>query len=205
MGSNYRPMVSSSAVHLDPSGRAQVLHDVTAPIKRYAAQAEVRIGMHGSMRAWLTEVMSQITSALEAIPDGTHIQPPGALPYTHDDDVAMRGFLSPYMGRGVVCTSVDKAEATVIFACPKLYVGQLSSDLEGGGTYQPTDLTQGMILQVHNNFLREQGIPIDTDWQSIPFYLGTFKLHKPGMRFISSSGTSSMKAVSLWINRFQVV
>ena len=35
----------------------------------------------------------------------------------------------------------------------------------------------------------------------MPFYFGTFKLHKAGMRFISSSNTSSMKTVSLWINR----
>ena len=35
----------------------------------------------------------------------------------------------------------------------------------------------------------------------MPFYFRTFKLHKAGMRFISSSNTSSMKAVSLWLNR----
>ena len=35
----------------------------------------------------------------------------------------------------------------------------------------------------------------------MPFYFGTFKLHKAGTRFISSSNTSSVKIVSLWLNR----
>ena len=106
-----------------------------------------------------------------------------------------------YGGRGVVCTSVDKADTTLISACPKLYIDQLMTDLEAGGTYQPTPLTQSALLERHNSFLQHHSIPIQQEWQSMPFYLGTFKLHKTGMRFISSSNTSSMKTVSLWLNR----
>ena len=203
MGSKYRPSVSSAASHLDSASREQVLHDVTAPIKRFALGAESRIiiGMPDSMQHWLAEAMFQVRTALDSIPDGTYIQPPNALPYTHADDVEMKQFLGNFKGREVVCTSVDKADTTLIFACPKLYVDKLMTDLEEGGTYQPTTLTQGALLQSHNSFLQHHGIPIELDWQSMPFYFGTFKLHKPGMRFISSSNTSSMKTVSLWINR----
>lgn len=73
MGSKYRPSVSSAASHLDSVSREQVLHDVTAPIKRFALGAEGRIGMSGSMRPWLTEAMSQIQDALDGIPDGTSV------------------------------------------------------------------------------------------------------------------------------------
>ncbi len=48
--------------------------------------------MHNSMQAWVQEVMSQLSHALDDIPDGTSLHPPGALPYTHDDEVAMRRF-----------------------------------------------------------------------------------------------------------------
>ena len=138
------------------------------------------------------------TASQMALP---YIQPPNALPYTHADDVEMKQFLENYKGRGVVCTSVDKADTTLIFACPKLYIEQLMTDLEEGGTYQPTPLTQGALLQRHNSFLQHHGIPIEQEWQSMPFYFWTFKLHKAGMRFILSSNTSSMKTVSLWLNR----
>ena len=124
-----------------------------------------------------------------------------ALPYTHADDVETKQFLGGYKGRGVVCTSVDKADTTLIFACLKLYIDQLMTDLEEGGTYQPTPLTHSALLQRHNSFLQHHGIPIEQDWRSMPFYFGTFKLHKAGMRFISSSNTSSMKTVSLWLNK----
>ena len=119
------------------------------------------------MGPWLTETMSQIQAALDSIPDGTYIQPPNALPYTHADDVEMKQFLGNYKGRGVVCTSVDKADTTLIFACPKLYIDQLMTDLEEGGTYQPTPLTQGALLDRHNSFLQHHGVPIEQEWQSI--------------------------------------
>ena len=39
--------------------------------------------------------------------------------------------------------------------------------------------------------------------QAMPHYVGTCKMHKdpPGMRFISSSNTSSMRSVSLMIDK----
>ncbi|DBA89366.1 TPA: hypothetical protein ACH3X1_016227 [Trebouxia sp. C0004] len=82
--------------------------------------------MHNAMQAWVEEVMSQLSHALDDIPDSTSLHPPGALPYTHDDEVAMRRFLDSFKGRGV---------------------------------------------------------------------------DPPGMRFISSSNTSSMRSVSLMINK----
>ena len=56
--------------------------------------------MPGSMQHWLTEAMFQTRTALDTIPDGTYIQTPNALPYTHADE-----FLGNFKGRGVVCTS----------------------------------------------------------------------------------------------------
>ena len=41
------------------------------------------------------------------------------------------------------CAHLDKADTALIFACPKLYVDKLMTDLEEGVTYRPTALTQG--------------------------------------------------------------
>ena len=62
----------------------------------------------------------------------------------------------------------------------------LLHDLETGGTYQISPLTQGTLLHVHNS--RHYGIPVDPECQSMPHYVGTGKMHKdpPEMRFISS-------------------
>ena len=172
MGSKYRPSVSSAASHLDSTSREQGLHDVTAPMQRFALGAESRIGIPGSMQHWLTEAMFQTRTALDSIPDGTYIQPPDALPYTHADDVEMKQFLGNFKGRGVVCTSVDKADTTIIFACPKLYVDKLMTDLEEGGTYRPTALTQGALLQSHNSFLQHHGILLSWRGNQCRFTLG---------------------------------
>ena len=114
----------------------------------------------------------------------------------------MRRFLDSFKGRGVVCTSMDKAETTLMFMCPKLYVDSLLTDLETGATYQPP-LSHADLLHVHNGFCRHYGIPVDKTRQAMPHYVGTRKMHKdpPGMRFISSSNTSSMLSVSLMINK----
>ncbi len=119
-------------------------------IEAFARSAEERICMRNSMQAWVQEVMSQLSHALDDIPDGTLLHPPGALPYTHDDEVAMRHFLDRFRGRGVVCTSMDKAETTLMFMCPKLYVDDLMTDLETGATYQPATLSHADLLHVHN-------------------------------------------------------
>ncbi len=185
MGAKYRPTVNSAAVYLDASSRAQVLHDVTAPIRHFAHQAEARIGTFNSMQPWLTQVLSRVEQALDAIPDGTCIRPLGRC-LTHMLTIAMKRFLTSYQGRGVVCTSVDKAETTLLFMCPRVYADMLLHDLETGGTYQISPLTQGTLLHVHNS--RHYGIPVDPKCQSMPHYVGTGKMHKdpPEMRFISS-------------------
>ena len=59
------------------------------------------------------------------------------------------------------------------------------------------------VIAKHAAFLTDQGVPIDPSSQSIPYYVGCPKMHKDpvDMRFISSSASSSMKSVSVWINR----
>ena len=183
--------------------RRAIIAMLRPSIEGFARSAEERICMHNSMRAWVEEVISQLSHALDDIPDGTSLHPPGALPYTHDDEVAMRRFLDSFKGHGVVCTSMDKAETTLMFMCPKLYVDKLLTDLETGATYQPATLSHADLLHAHNGFCRHYGIPVDMTCQAMPHYVGTCKMHKdpPGMRFISSSNTSSMRSVSLMINR----
>ena len=121
--------------------------------------------MHHSMQAWVQEVMSQLSHALDAIPYGTSLHAPGALPSTHDDEVAMRRFPDSFKGCGVVCTSMDKAETTLMFMCPKLYVDNLLTDLETGATYQPATLSHADLLHVHNGFCRHYGTPVDMTCQ----------------------------------------
>jgi len=115
----------------------------------------------------------------------------------------MMKWLCSFKGRGVVCTSMDKAETTLMFMCPKLYVDRLLTDLETGATYQPATLSHSDLLHAHNGFCRHYGIPVDMTCQAMPHYVGTCKMHKdpPGMRFISSSNTSSMRSVSLMISK----
>jgi len=98
---------------------------------------------------------------------------------------------------------MDKAEITLMFMCPKLYVDNLLTELETGATYQPATLSHADLLHVYNGFCRHYGIPVDMTRQAMPHYVGTCKIHKdpPGMRFISSSNTSSMRPVSLMINK----
>ncbi|DBA82066.1 TPA: hypothetical protein ACH3X2_006810 [Trebouxia sp. C0005] len=203
LGSKYRPIVSGSSSVMDPDTRRAILAMLRPAIEGFARSAEERICMHHSMQAWIQEVMSQLSHALDAIPDGTSLHPPGALPYTHDDEVAMRRFLDSFKGCGLVCTSMDKAETTLMFMCPKLYVDNLLTDLETGATCQPATLSHADLLHVHNGFCRQYGIPVDMTCQAMPHYVGTCKMHKdpPGMRFISSSHTSSMRSVSLVINK----
>ncbi len=57
----------------------------------------------------------------------------------------MRHFLDRFRGRGVVCTSMDEAETSLMFMCPKLYEDNLMTDLETGATYQPA-----YLLHVHD-------------------------------------------------------
>ena len=188
---------------MTPDTRCAIIAMLRPSIEGFARSAEGRICTHKSMRAWVEEVISQLSRALDDIPDGTSLHPPGALPYTLDDEVAMRRFLDSFKGHGVVCTSMDKAEPTLMFMCPKLYVDKLLTDLETGATYQPATLSQADLLHAHNGFCRHYGIPVDMTCQAMPHYVGTCKMHKdpPGMRFISSSNTSSMRSVSLMIDR----
>ena len=188
---------------MDQDTRRAILAMLRPTIEGFVRSAEERICMHHSMQAWVQEAMSQLSHALDAIPDGTSLHAPGALPYSHDDEVGMRRFLDSFKGCKVVCTSIDMAETTLMFMCPKLYVDNLLTDLETGATYQPATLSHADLLHVHNGFCRHYGIPVDMTCQAMPHNVGTCKMHKdpPGMRFISSSNTSFMRSVSLMINK----
>ena len=140
MGSKYRPIVSCTDQVMDQAAQDSILAILQRPIEKFAKAAEDRICMPNSMQEWVGTVMSELLAALHDIPDGTLLQPPDALPYTHDDDIAMRRFLTSYKGSGVVCTSMDKAETTLMFMCPKLYVDKLLTDLETGGTYRLSEM-----------------------------------------------------------------
>lgn len=98
---------------------------------------------------------------------------------------------------------MDKAGTTLIFACPKLYVDRLLSDLESGGTYTPATIPVDLLLSAHNGFCSHFGIPVDMHCQEMPHLVDTFKMHKNpiGMRFISASHLSSMRSVSILVNR----
>ena len=90
LGSKYRPIVSDSSPVIDQDTRRCILAMLRPAIEGFARSAEGRICMHNSMQAWVEEVMSQLSHALDDIPDGTSLHPPGALPCTHDDEVAMQ-------------------------------------------------------------------------------------------------------------------
>ena len=188
---------------MDQDTRRAILAMLRPAIERSARSAEGHIWMHSSMQAWVQEVMSQLSRALDDIPDGISLHPPGGLPSTHHDEVAMQRSLDSFKGRGVVYTSMDKAETTLMFMCPKLCVEKLLTDLETGATYQPATLSHADLLHAHNGYCRHYGIPVDMNCQAMSHYVSTCKMHKeaPGMRFISSSNTSSMRSVSLIINK----
>ena len=59
------------------------------------------------------------------------------------------------------------------------------------------------IIARHAIFIADQGLPPDASCQSIPYYVGCPKMHKDpvDMGFISSSASSSMKPIPVWINR----
>ena len=80
---------------------------------------------------------------------------------------------------------------------------QLVSNGSIGRVYQVSTEDATTVIARHGAFLTDQGIAIDPSSQAIPYYVGCPKMHKDpvDMRFISSSASSSMKCISVWINR----
>jgi len=76
-------------------------------------------------------------------------------------------------------------------------------DLISNGMYQVSAKDTTTVIPKHAALLTDQGMPIDPSSQSIPYHVGAHKVHKGpmDMQFVSSSVSSDMKCVSLWINR----
>ena len=177
-----------------------LLHD---PVNFYAQRAESKLGIPGAMTGWRSTVMQRVTETLNTIPLDTPLQECTPLGYHTHDASAMRAFLDRYQGHGVVCTTMDKAANTMIFRCPKAYVSDTLADFCSASVYTAVTEDADSLLQSHNAFLTSYGVPIDRSCQDLPHYVATMKLHKqpPGCRYISSSATSSMQVVSVWLNR----
>ncbi len=149
------------------------------------------------------EAMPALDAALDAIPKGTPLRPAGGIPYTAQDKREMQRFLENFAGQGVVCSVMDKADNTLVWQCPHDYCCRLVKDLYSNGVYQVSSEGISTATARHAAFISDQGLPTDTSSQSIPYYFGCPKMHKDpvDMRFISSSASSSMKPISVWINR----
>ncbi|KAL3153630.1 hypothetical protein ABBQ32_013233 [Trebouxia sp. C0010 RCD-2024] len=98
---------------------------------------------------------------------------------------------------------MDKAANTLVFHCPKAYVMDILQDFHSASVYSDVSDSSEQLVITHNAFLTQYGVPVDTSAQDMPYYTVTVKMHKgpPGNRYISSSSKSSMKTVSLGLNR----
>ena len=102
---------------------------------------------------------------------------------------------------------MDKAADTLVWQCPHAYYRKLRDDLKGESAgdkvYQLCTEPEQNILHRHALFITGHGLPAGATSQELPFYVRNPKLHKQpaGMRFISSSARSSIKVVSIWLNR----
>ena len=113
----------------------------------------------------------------------------------------MHRFLKGFAGQRVVCSTM--ADNTLVWQCPHEYCRRLTQDLRSNDVYQVSDDDIPMVFARHGAFITLQGLPTDPGCQRIPYYVGCAKMHKDpvDMRFISSSALSSMKPISIWINR----
>ncbi len=149
------------------------------------------------MNEWLQLVLQRIGIVLEAIPEGTCVQPTYPLTYTAIDERMMHDFLSDK-----VCTSMDKGAGTIMFNCQKDHVNRIDNDLSSNSLYVATSLTRDEIAQQSNDFGSRYGFAPNPTIQKVPYYKGLDKMHKvpnPETRFISSSAKSHLKRVSLFL------
>ena len=177
-----------------------MLHD---PILAYADSVERRVGMAGIMNACACSVLAALEAQLDTIQHGTPLRPAGGVPCTSHDRREMHRFLQGFVGHGVVCSIMDKADHTLTWQCPHDYCRRLVKDLTSNGVYQVSTEDTTTVMARHTAFLTSQGMTIDPNCQAIPYYVGCPTMHKDpvDMRFISSSASSSMKCISVWINR----
>ena len=201
VGAKYRP--GSGPTTFTADTRDTILTQLQEPIAYFAKKAEGKIAIPGVMSHWQCHVRARIVDTLDAVPLGTSTQACASLQYTPSDTAAMHEFLNRYQGHGVVCTTMDKAANTMVFRCPKAYVTDAFTDFDSASVYAAVHDDPAQLVQSHNSFLAQFGVPADPACQSIPHYVATMKMHKqpPGCRFISSSACSSVKTVSVWLNR----
>ncbi|KAL3148791.1 hypothetical protein ABBQ38_014199 [Trebouxia sp. C0009 RCD-2024] len=140
----------------------------------------------------------RLHSIVDNIPDDACISSVIPLSYTPSDESDMRLFLSDK-----VCTSMDKAASTIMFNCEKDYVTRCQTDLNANAVYEPVTHPEADIVAHSNAFGVRYGFTLDNRNQDTPYYKAIDKMHKlphPGSRFISSSATSHLKLVSLFLN-----
>jgi len=106
MGGKFRPEGHSNT--FDDDSRSAAIAAVTQGIGGFVERAERRTGSHGCLADWKAEVLLQVEQSLDRIPCGSQMAAVPPLPFTPEDQAALRRFLSNYMGCGVVCTSLDK-------------------------------------------------------------------------------------------------
>ena len=196
LGAKFRP--SGAPGVFDSDSKREIAESLKTAVTMFARKGEVRAQRSGCMREWTAAVHARLDSILDAIPDGTPMQPVSSLTYTPSDERIMRKFL-----RGKVCTSMDKAATTTVFQCEKDYVTRIIADLGAATIYVPCTELAPAIVSRHNSFLTRFNLPIDFACQDIPHYRGHPKMHKKPVdtRFISASSTSSLKVISVIFNQ----
>ncbi len=159
--------------------------------------------MTGIMNAWACSVLAALETQLDTIHHGTPLRPAGGIRYTSQDKRNMHRFLQGFVGHGVVCSIMNKAGNTLTWQCPPDYCRRLVQDLTSNGVYQVSTEDATTVIARHAAFLTDQGMAIDLSSQAILYYVGCPNMHKDpvDMRFISSSASSSMKCISVWIDR----
>ena len=121
LGAKFRP--NSAQGVFDSNTKLEIAQSLKGAVDTFAMKGELR-SRSGCMHDWRMAVHTRLDSVLNAIPDGTPMQPMNSLTYTPSDEATMRRFL-----RGKVCTSMDKAATTTVFWCQKDYVTKVLADL----------------------------------------------------------------------------
>ena len=198
-GAKYRPGNGPAVFTADT--RHTVIDCFRGPTASFARQSEERLGTTGVMQRWKACVMTRVTEIVDAIPLDEPLQERIPISYDRQDVSRMRAFLHGLQGHGVVCTTMDKAANTLVFRCPKTYVTDILQDFHSASVYCNISQPPEKLVATHNAFLTQYSVPVDSNAQGMPYYTATVKMHKdpPGNRYISAD--SSMKTISLGLNK----
>ena len=96
-----------------------------------------------------------------------------------------------------VLVPVDKAGNNVALICKKYYIETLEKEL-GSQTFTRTNISSSDFVQKCNDDLKNFGIPVDKDKQSVPYLYWSAKMHKtpPKHRFITSGTNTVLSGLS---------